>query len=210
MNIDTVSLPYILKTDGFVSLNHFLTHAAFVVSHKSESIKTLLDVLWYLPVDSPIIVVTNCPTHTFAEIKRDLQEHLTHKSRIYLVHQKDAAIASFFRPCADHQILGPDGKVVDGKGEGMYIGTLCAFLLGSPQWVIFYDADNLVPGALLEYTLAMGRLFLSTPAASYMYENSEAPMEGRREQSRLALDLHNIRVCWASKPEPGGRNLHEK
>src|SRR5260221_13554884 len=42
----------------------------------------------------------------------------------------------------------------------MYIGALCAYQLGYPRWVIFYDADNFVPSALLEYTLAMSRLFL--------------------------------------------------
>ena len=56
-------------------------------------------------------------------------------------------MAHFFRAGGVHQILDPDGSIVDGKGEGMYIGTLCALLLGDPQWVIFFDADNLVPSA---------------------------------------------------------------
>ncbi|HEU5370680.1 MAG TPA: mannosyl-3-phosphoglycerate synthase, partial [Ktedonobacterales bacterium] len=152
MNIDTVRLSHILETDEFVGLSYFLSHTAFVVCHKSERLETLLGVLWYLPVNSPVIVVTNCPESKLGQLKQGLADSLVRHTRIHLVHQKDADVAQFFRERGLHQILGPDGAVVDGKGEGMYIGTLCALLLGYPQWVIFFDADNFVPSALLEYT----------------------------------------------------------
>ncbi len=118
MNIDTVRLSHILETDEFVGLNYFLSHTAFVVCHKSERLETLLGVLWYLPANSPIIVVTNCPEHALGEIKRGLAEHLLRHTRTYLVHQKDATIAQFLRGCGVHHILGPDGTVVGGKGGG--------------------------------------------------------------------------------------------
>src|SRR6266436_2081063 len=208
VNIDTVRLSHILETDEFVGLNYFLSHTAFVVCHKSERLETLLGVLWYLPVNSPIIVVTNCPENALGEIKRCLAEHLLRHTRTYLVHQKDATIAQFLRDCGIHHILGPDGTVVGGKGEGMYIGTLCALLLGYPQWVLFFDADNFVPSALLEYTFAMGRLFLSAPVRSYASAGSAALGEDGRAQGGPAL--HNVRICWASKPELGESNLYEK
>jgi len=210
VNIDTVRFSHILETGEFVGLNHFLSHAAFVVSHKNESVETLLGVLWYLPVNSPIIVVTNCPEGRLEEIKSSLAQHLTGHSRTYLVHQKDAIIASFFRECGVHAILDPEGKVVDGKGEGMYIGTLFALLLGYPQWVIFYDADNFVPSALLEYTLAMGRLFMSAQASLTAYADSDALLVGGPAQDPSVRDLHNVRICWASKPDLGSGDLHEK
>ncbi len=203
MNIDTVRLSHILETNEFIGLNYFLSHTAFVVCHKSERLEILLGVLWYLPADSPIIVVTNCPEHALGEIKRGLAEHLLRHTRTYLVHQKDATIAQFLHDCGVHHILGPDGTVVGGKGEGMYIGTLCALLLGYPQWVLFFDADNFVPSALLEYTFAMGQLFLSAPVRFYASAGSAALGEDGRA-------LHNVRICWASKPEPGESNLYEK
>src|SRR5215472_9304764 len=48
VNIDTVQLSSILETDEFLGLNYFLSHTAFVICHKSESLETLLGVLWYL------------------------------------------------------------------------------------------------------------------------------------------------------------------
>ena len=91
----------------------------------------------------------------------------------------------------------------------MYIGTLCALQLGYPQWIIFYDADNFVPSALLEYTLAMRRLFMpATPAVSYQV--SDALAIGELEGGRATPDLHNVRICWSSKPKLGSRKLHEQ
>jgi mannosyl-3-phosphoglycerate synthase len=207
VNIDTVRFSHILEANELVGLNYFLSHTAFVVSHKSESIETLLGVLWYLPVNSPIIVVTNSPRESLKDIRVGLTEHLTHHAKTYLVHQKDASVASFFREYGIDQILGKDGRVVDGKGEGMYIGTLCALLLGYPQWIIFYDADNFVPSALLEYTLAMSRLFMSAPTT---YSGADALVVGGQIDAGTFPDLHNVRICWSSKPELGSRDVHEK
>jgi mannosyl-3-phosphoglycerate synthase len=207
VNIDTVRFSHILEANELVGLNYFLSHTAFVVSHKSESIETLLGVLWYLPVNSPIIVVTNSPEESLENIKVGLKEHLTHHAKTYLVHQKDASIATFFREYGVDQILGKDGRVVDGKGEGMYIGTMCALLLGYPQWIIFYDADNFVPSALLEYTLAMSRLFMSAPTT---YSGADALVVGGQIDGGAFPDLHNVRICWSSKPELGSKDVHEK
>src|SRR5258706_918125 len=209
MNIDTVRFSHILETNELADLNYFLSHTAFVVSHKSESIETLLGVLWYLPSNSPIIIITNCPRSSMQNIKKSLEEHLTQHKAIYLVHQKDELIADIYRASGVTQILGRDGKVVDGKGEGMDIGSLCALQLGYPQWIIFYDADNFVPSALLEYTLAMRRLFMpATPAVSYQV--SDALAIGELERGRATPDLHNVRICWSSKPKLGSRKLHEQ
>ncbi len=209
MNIDTVRLSHILETNELTNLNYFLSHTAFIVSHKSESVETLLGVLWYLPINSPIIVVTNCPERRMEEIEKGLTEHLTHHKEIYLVHQKDEGIADLFRSYGVNHILGKDGNVVNGKGEGMYIGTLCALQLGYPEWVVFYDADNFVPSALLEYTLAMSRLFMSAPA-TVSYQESDALVVGGQVGGWATPDLHNVRICWASKPELGSRNLQAK
>jgi mannosyl-3-phosphoglycerate synthase len=209
VNIDTVRLSHILETDDFLGLHYFLAHTAFVICHKSESLETLQGVLWYLPVHSPILVVTNCPEQELEEIKRGLSEQLSRHTRIYVIHQKDAEIAHFFRDRGVHGILNAAGAVVDGKGEGMYIGTLCALWLGYPEWVLFFDADNLVPSALLEYTLAMGRLFLSAPVRPSASASREAGVIGEAERGEFDQALHSVRVCWASKPD-GASGLSEK
>jgi Mannosyl-3-phosphoglycerate synthase (osmo_MPGsynth) len=76
--------------------------------------------------------------------------------------------------------------------------------------VIFFDADNFVPSALLEYTFAMGRLFLSAPVRSYASAGSAALGEDGRAQGGSGPALHNVRICWASKPELGESNPYEK
>jgi mannosyl-3-phosphoglycerate synthase len=185
MLIDTIRFSHLLESQHLHDISHFLAHTTFIISHKTESLDTLAGVLWYLPVCSPIIVVTNCPEQNYPDLLAGMRARLTPDRRLYLVHQKDAELALLLRAQGVEQILGSDGRVRDGKGEGMYLGTLLAELLHFPQWVVFYDADNLVPCALLEYTLAMGRLFLAAHS-TYAYHE-----EGR---------LHNIRICWASKP----------
>src|SRR5260370_18253916 len=209
VNIDTIQFSHILETEELQNLHDFLSHSVFVISHKNEKVKTLLEVLWYLPLNSPIIIVTNCQDSEREDLTNELKLSLAHHERIYLVHQKEEAIARLFETYGVYHILGEDGKVIDGKGEGMYIGALCAYQLGYPRWIIFYDADNFVPSALLEYTLAMRRLFIpATPAVSYQV--SDALAIGELERGRATPDLHNVRICWSSKPKLGSRKLHEQ
>ena len=199
MYIETIRFSHILETDTLENIHYFLPRTAFVISHKSESVETLQGVLWYLPANSPIIIVTNCPKEDLEDLKTSLRAQLLSHKKIYVIHQKDDNIAQFFRATGVHHLLGKDGKVLDGKGEGMYIGSLFAALLRYPQWVIFYDADNLVPTALLEYTLAMCRFF--TSAASY----------GPAYQESIMADLlHDVRICWSSKPEINNGGLDHK
>lgn len=188
--VETVQLSHIWwEDDKVVGFHSFHAHTAFVISHKHESLETLLGVLWFLPVHSPILVVTNCPVQEVKEIKRGLVARLPEHHHVYLLHQKDVSIARLFDGLGVHQLLGSDGRVLDGKGEGMYIGTLGAVLLGYPERVIFFDADNLVPSALMEYTMAMRQLFLAAERPAWQ----------------------NVRIFWASKPRwEVGENLSEK
>ena len=201
MNIDTVQFSHILETGDLPNLHYFLSHTVFVISHKNENVKTLREVLWYLPLNSPIIIVTNCHESEKEALTNELKLELAHHQKIYLVHQKEERIARLFETYGVCHILGTDGKVIDGKGEGMYIGTLCAYLLGYPRWIIFYDADNFVPSALLEYTLAMSRLFMSTSYATHALECDITNNVMLNAAKQFVTDLHTIRICWSSKPE---------
>ncbi len=209
MNIQTVQFPHILETRDFTALNDFLSHTAFVISHKNESIETLLRVLWYIPVNSTIIVVTNCQESAREEFATALKTRLADHQQTYLIHQKDLTIAHLFKTTGVPQILGRDGKVRNGKGEGMYIGALAAQQLDYLRWVIFYDADNFVPSALLEYTFAMCRLFTAVPQPTHYYAHH--PFGAQPHSHRQsALDLHNVRICWSSKPDMKNMNLETR
>ncbi|TMC22698.1 MAG: hypothetical protein E6J34_05415 [Chloroflexi bacterium] len=186
MNVDTLCFSQILEANNLYDLNYFFTRTAFVIAHKNERLETLLGVIWYLPINSPILIVTNCPETEKEELACALTRQLQHRQS-YLIHQKDPALAHFFAERGVQAILGSDGKVASGKGEGMYIGALIARLLGYPEWIIFYDADNFVPNALMEYTLAMSRLFME----EYMTRSCETEK------------FHNVRICWSSKPALG-------
>jgi len=209
VNIDTVRFSHLLEVNELNDLNYFLSHTAFVISHKSESLETLLGVLWYLPVNSPIIIVTNCPEEERQTIEFGLKEGLAQHKQTYLVHQKDAFVAAMLRDCGVPQILGDDGRVVNGKGEGMYIGTMYAAQLGYAEWIIYYDADNFVPSALLEYTMAMSKLFMAARAGRD-YARDAVVLDECHQQEHVIPDLHNVRICWSSKPALGNANSEVK
>jgi mannosyl-3-phosphoglycerate synthase len=201
VQIHDVRLPHIFAPDSLAELHHVLTHTAFVICHKSEPLDVLLKTLWYLPIQSPIFVVTNSPEQRLAEMKRVLRRALTRHTNVYLIHQKDKAFARFFAERGVTNILGSDGAIVDGKGEGMYLGALCALLLGATHWLVYFDADNFMPSALLEYTLALSALFWSRRQGARASGADGSALTLRRSATTTGYDLHTIRVNWAGKPD---------
>lgn len=201
MEIQTLSLPSILETGRFDDVDYFVRRTAFVICHKSEPVETLLTVLRYLPADSAHIIVTNCAPGVYAELRYVLGERSPSRGATYLIHQKDERIARLFQESGVDNILDASGRVASGKGEGMYIGALAAALLGTPEWLVYFDADNHAPSALLEYVLAMGQVF----TASTWEDALQYPFAvGREGATVLATPLHAVRVCWASKPRYDG------
>lgn len=196
MEIETLRLPSIMDADRFGDVDYFVRHTAFVICHKSEPVETLLTILRYIPADSARIVVTNCPPRMLPQLSYELGEGLPSRGATYLIHQKDERIAHLFQECGVSHILDASGAVRNGKGEGMYIGAIFAALLGFAEWIVYFDADNYAPSALLEYILAMGQLFTSSASAYPSYQ-------GYRDYTAGA-PLHNVRVCWASKPHYDG------
>ena len=166
------------------SLKEFFTRTAYVIAHKHESPATLDSVLWFLPIESPVIVVSNCLLRDWSSLLQFIRKRHGMR-RVYVVHQKDRHIAAFFSHNSVESVLNDEGQVRDGKGEGMYIGTLCALLLGFVDWIVYYDADNYMPSALLEYSAALGTLFQSSEST---------------KQHASSNMLHDIRICWSSKP----------
>lgn len=196
MDIETLHLTSIMDADRFGDVDYFVRHTAFIICHKSEPVETLLTILRYIPADSPRIVVTNCPLKALPQLQYELGSQLTSRGATYLIHQKDERVAHFFQSCGVDQILDASGVVADGKGEGMYIGAILAALLGIAEWIVYFDADNYAPSALLEYILAMGQLFTPSAGARPSY------LSYREYPERESL--HNVRICWASKPHYDG------
>src|SRR6266581_825869 len=83
VNIDTIQFSHILETGDLQNLHFFLSHTVFVISHKNEKVKTLREVLWYLPLNSPIIIVTNCQESEREAVTNELKLELAHHQSIY-------------------------------------------------------------------------------------------------------------------------------
>jgi mannosyl-3-phosphoglycerate synthase len=203
MELETLCLPELLRAEHLSELDFFVRRTAFVVCHKAEPLDTLLADLRYLPAESPIIIVTNCPSDQRAMLFQALAAQLVDRPDTYLVHQRDARMAQFFRHCGVLRLLDADGLVRHGKGEGMYIGALLAVLLRTPEWLVYYDADNHAPSALLEYTLAMSRLFMSERAV--LLSGHEHSAYSAAHSPHRAL--HMVRVSWGSKPVYDGEEF---
>ena len=200
MDIETLHLPCIMDADRFNDLDYFTRHTAFIICHKSEPIETLLTNLRYIPADSPRIIVTNCAPRVFPQLSYELSGQLTGRGATYLVHQKDERVARFFQESGVPCILDASGAVVDGKGEGMYIGAILAALLDMVEWIVYFDADNHAPSALLEYILAMGQLFTSSTSVNTGTYPFHLGFRGYLE----GAPLHSVRISWASKPHYDG------
>ena len=141
---------------------------AIVVPIKDEKFKLFENVLSGIPNNVQIIVVSNSttqPLNRFAAEKKILDRYskFTFRTSI-IVHQKDERIANALREAGYEELLGEDGKIRNGKGEGMVLGIILAKALGK-KYVGFVDADNYFPGSVWEYVTvyAAGLSLLDSP-----------------------------------------------
>jgi mannosyl-3-phosphoglycerate synthase len=147
------------------SLGKIESQLAIVVPCKNEDQESLTGVLRGIPCACLIVLVSNSDVTKF-ELEQKLFERLCRDEgrQGILVHQKDTQIAVAFQAAGMCDIL--EGKISDrrahvqwkegvpcvrdGKGEAMIIGVVLAKLVGK-RYVGFVDADNCVPGSVLEY-----------------------------------------------------------
>jgi mannosyl-3-phosphoglycerate synthase len=145
-------------------LGEIESQLAIVVPCKNEKQDSLSGVLRGIPCACLIVLVSNSNVTKF-ELEQKLFERICcdEGRQGILVHQKNAQIALAFQDAGMHDILDeeiPDRRahgqieevpcVRDGKGEAMIIGMVLSKLVGK-RFVGFVDADNLVPGSVLEY-----------------------------------------------------------
>lgn len=160
---------------------NLLGEMAVVIPLKDEKLQLLDGVLKAIPHKCPLIIVSGSrresPDHFKLEV--DLVKHfysLT-RTKIIMIHQKDAGLSEAFEKSGYNDILTKEGNVRDGKGEGMVIGTLLAKAIGA-KFIGFIDADNYIPGSVNEY--------VKNYAAGFLMSESENTM---------------VRLRWRHKPK---------
>jgi mannosyl-3-phosphoglycerate synthase len=128
---------------------------AIVIPIKGERLKLLEGVLSGIPHDCLTIIVSNSPREPIDRYKLEKQafeqfNRFTEKKSI-IIHQKDPGLVKALEGVEYPDLFDSDGKIRNGKGEGMFIGMLLSKMMGK-KYVGFVDSDNYVPGAVNEYT----------------------------------------------------------
>lgn len=161
-----------------------------IIMCMDEEYRTIDGVLSGIPHDCLIILVSNSSRHPVDRYRTEvqlLQSFCEQADRAAIaVHQKDPGIAKTFSSLGVPELVGDDGLVHNGKGEGMFIGMAVAALTGR-EYVGFVDADNFLPGSVLEYCKVYA-------AGFHMSDSTDAM----------------VRVSWSSKPKQcNGRMMFE-
>jgi mannosyl-3-phosphoglycerate synthase len=146
---------------------------AIVIPIKDEKLKIFEGVLSGIPHDCLPIVISNShrePADRFS-IEWDTLKQFCHftQSQAAMVHQKDPELAHALERAGYTEILQED-RIRDGKSEGMVLGVILSWLLGK-EYVGFIDADNYIPGAVLEYVRNFACGFILTNSPYTMVRN---------------------------------------
>ncbi|KAH8678200.1 putative mannosyl-3-phosphoglycerate synthase [Xylariales sp. PMI_506] len=162
-----------------------------VIMCMNEEFKTIEGVLSGIPHDCLIILVSNSDRYPMDRYRVEvqlLQNFCKDADRPAIaIHQKDAGAAKAFEAVGASCLIGDDGLVHNGKGEGMFLGMALAAMTGR-EYVGFVDADNFIPGSVYEYckVYAAGLHLAGAPDSM-------------------------VRVAWSSKPkERNGRFMFDR
>ncbi|MCG6955822.1 MAG: mannosyl-3-phosphoglycerate synthase [Gemmatimonadetes bacterium] len=169
-----VALPY-------ERLHEIQGQMAVVVPVRGERIRLIEGILFAIPNQCLVIVVSNSPREPVDRFRVEQQALYTFarlaRKRVILVHQKDPLVAQAFLDAGYPDLVAEDGRVRDGKAEGMMIALALARLAGK-RYVGFVDADNYSPGAAHEYICEYAAAFALTECQYAM-----------------------ARILWQSKPK---------
>ncbi len=149
----TNGLPGIVNV-GRYELEDLESDMTIIVPVKDENPKVLEGVISGIPHESMVIIVSNS-TRNMIDHYRIEMDTIFHYYRLtkrpfIMVHQKDPIWSDALTEAGYPYLLGEDGLVRNGKGEGMVLGLLIAKALGR-KYVGFIDSDNYIPGAVNEY-----------------------------------------------------------
>jgi len=128
-----------------------------VVPCMNETRKVIEGVLSGIPHDCLIVLVSNSDRHPvdrYAMEAESVEQFCRFAERPAIaVHQRDPGLAAALRAAGMPEMVAEDGLVRPGKGEAMLVGMALASLSGR-RYVGYVDADNYVPGAIVEYCKA--------------------------------------------------------
>jgi mannosyl-3-phosphoglycerate synthase len=128
-----------------------------VVPCMNETRKVIEGVLSGIPHDCLIVLVSNSdrqPVDRYAMEADSVEQFCRFAERAAIaVHQRDPGLAAALKAAGLPEMVGEEGLVRPGKGEAMLVGMALASLSGR-RYVGYVDADNYVPGAVVEYCKA--------------------------------------------------------
>ena len=160
---------------------------AIVVPVKDEELIKLRGVVQAIPHPSTVIVVSASrrePTDVYRDEVDMLSEiHRRTGKRIIATWQRDPAWGEALKGTPLEPLLGEDGLVRYGKGEGMLLGALLAYSMGL-DYLGFIDSDNFSPGSVLEYSLTYYAGFLAVESELSMVR-LKWPYKGKLESSEI-------------------------
>ncbi len=139
---------------GSVELEEIISDMTIIVPVKDENPKVLEGVLSGIPHDAFLIIVSNSRREPIDRYRIELDTvfqfyRLTNRPFL-MIHQRDLAWSDALTEAGYPYLLGEDGLVRNGKGEGMLLGLLLSKYIGR-KYVGFIDSDNYIPGAVNEY-----------------------------------------------------------
>ncbi len=147
--------PGLYNIPDFRELERIAESTVIVVPVKDEDLMVFEGVLMAIPVYSPLIVISASTQHplNIYSIEIDVVKTLYRVTGrpVIVVHQRDPIIAEEIREYLPG-IVDEDELVRYGKGEAVLLSILLADGLKAEN-IGFVDADNYIPGAVLEYTL---------------------------------------------------------
>jgi len=166
---------------SYESFQEIQKQMVIVVPVKEERIKLIEGVLYGIPHNCLIIVVSNSPRDPVDRfsIEKNALERLARfmNKRLLVLHQKDPILAEACKAAGYNKILDKKGVIKSGKAEGMILATFLAVLSGK-QYVGFIDSDNYFPGSVHEY--------VQEYSAGFHMSKSKYSM---------------VRISWHSKPK---------
>jgi mannosyl-3-phosphoglycerate synthase len=183
-------------------LDAILSKMIIVVPCKDEDISVIRGVVAAIPASCLVIIVSNCDRPVASTMIKDVNNGSniddpyaqlvalarrfgTWGRQVLVAHQKDREAAAAFKAAGITELIGDDGLIRNGKGEGMLLGiALAAAFAGKDRkYIGFIDADNLYSTSVSEYC----RVFAAGFAMGGHGNNSDEDTM--------------VRLRWASKPK---------
>jgi mannosyl-3-phosphoglycerate synthase len=166
---------------SYESFQEIQKQMVIVVPVKEERIKLIEGVLYGIPHNCLIIVISNSPRDPIDRftIEKNALERLARfmNKRMLVLHQKDPVLAEACKAAGYEKIIDKNGVIKSGKAEGMILATFLAVLSGK-KFIGFIDSDNYFPGSVHEY--------VQEYSAGFHMSKSKYSM---------------VRISWHSKPK---------